>query len=79
MKPSVFVVGYQPRPGVPLEDYTDFQVGTSFSLEDIDHMTEMGVLPPGIILMGKQQGKLSKPCVVRGHYGQIQTLEVMTV
>lgn len=62
----IVVIGYQPKPGVPLEDYPDFPVGKTFSLDEIQHMTEIGVLPPGILLRGELAGKQSQICKVCG-------------
>ncbi|MFA5368113.1 MAG: hypothetical protein WC333_09560 [Dehalococcoidia bacterium] len=73
MSHVIQVVGYQPRQGTPLDDYSDFPIGQVFSLEDVDKMTDLGHFPPGIIL----QAKGGKPCVVRGHYFDTQYVEVL--
>jgi hypothetical protein len=61
------VVGYQPRNSI-LEDYPDFPVGQTFSLEEVDLMLGMGNLPPGLLLRGRD-GELTSPvCIVKGDY-----------
>ena len=73
MSHVIQVVGYQPRNGTPLDDYSDFPVGMTFSLEDVDKMTDLGHFTPGIIL----QAKGGKPCVVKGSYFQEQWVEAL--
>jgi len=73
MSHVIQVVGYQPKSGTPLDDYADFPIGQKFSLEDIDKMTDLGHFPPGIIL----QSKGGRPCVVRGHYFEVQYVEAL--
>lgn len=67
----VYVMGYQPHNGIPLEDYGDFKPGTKFTLEEVDRMTDQGVFPPGTIL----QMKDGKPCIIKGDYNTIQHVE----
>ena len=73
MSHVIKVVGYQPRSGTPLDDYTDFPIGQTFSLEDVDKMTDLGHFAPGVIL----QARGGKPCVVRGAYFETQYVEAM--
>jgi hypothetical protein len=68
MKPSIYVVGYQPKPGIPISDYLDFCVGSQFGWLEVESMTKQGVFPPGIIL----QAKGGCPCVIVGPYGHQQ-------
>jgi len=70
---TVFVVGYQPRASIPLEDYGDFKIGSRFTLEELDRMTDFGVIPPGTIL----QMPGGAPCVIRGDYNARQCIEVL--
>ena len=74
---SIIVIGYQPREGILSEDYGDFKPGTRYKLEDIDNMTNLGVLPPGLLLQGKSADKRSPVCVVRGRYNSVQSVEVV--
>jgi hypothetical protein len=71
------VIAYQPVNGTPLEDYQDFPIGMEFSIDEIDQLTDMGHLPPGIVLRGELAGKMSQPCVVKGHYNEVQRVEVL--
>lgn len=73
MKPNIFVVGYQPQPGIPMEDYTDFGINMKFNWLEIEEMVNQGVLPPGIIL----QAMGGKPCVIVGKYGTQQEVNVL--
>lgn len=77
MPGHIVVIGYQPKPGVPLEDYPDFPVGRTFSLDEIKSMIEVGVLPPGILLRGEMAGKQSRICKVCGHYNEQQWVETV--
>jgi hypothetical protein len=73
MSHIIQVVGYQPRAGTPLEEYSDFPIGMKLSFEDVDKMTDIGHFPPGIIL----QARGGRPCVVRGAYFEEQRVEAM--
>lgn len=69
------VIAYQPTPGTPLEDYKDFPIGMDMSIDDVDQLTDMGNMPPGLVLRGESAGRLSRACVVRGHYNEKQWVE----
>jgi len=71
------VIAYQPTPGTPLEDYKDFPIGMDMSMDDVRKLTDMGHFPPGIVLRGECAGRLSRACVVRGHYNTDQKVEVL--
>jgi hypothetical protein len=73
MKPQIFIVGYQPEKGIPIEEYTDFHIGREFNWMEIETMISMGVLTPGVIL----QARGGKPCVVKGGYGADQHVEIL--
>ncbi len=68
--PKICVVGYQPKPDVPLEDYPDFPIGREFRAIEIQTMQRDGVMPPGLIL----QVRGGEPCVVKGAYGTHQKI-----
>lgn len=63
-----YVIGYQPKVGVPTEDYQDFPVGTKFTYPEVVYGIDQGTFPPGLIL----QTKGGPPAVVVGQYGDQQ-------
>ena len=71
------VIGYQPVNGTPLEDYADFPIGMELNMDEVDQLLGMGHLTPGTILRGELAGRMSKPCVVKGHYNETQRVEVL--
>lgn len=74
-KKTIYVVGYQPRESILPEDYRDFKVGTSFDFDHAKRMLNLGVFPPGIILMMRD----GFPGVIKGEYGQRQSVEPISV
>lgn len=77
MSGHIEVIGYQPKDGIPPEDYPDFPIGRTFTLDEIDSMTDLGVIPPGTLLRGTMYGRKSPICVVKGHYNEKQWVEVV--
>lgn len=77
MAGHIEVIGYAPVNGTPLDDYEDFPIGRSFTWDDIDSMTEQGVLPPGIMLQGVRGQLKSRICKVCGHYNETQWVEAV--
>lgn len=71
----VYVVGYQPVAGIPINDYFDFAIGSKFQDEEVKKMAEIGVMPPGLIL----QMLGGWPCVIKGDYETPQTAERLSV
>jgi hypothetical protein len=64
-KLGYFVVGYQPREGIPSEDYKDFPIGMELNFEEIRYGIYGGTFPPGLIILAPG----GQACVVKGHYG----------
>ena len=67
---AIYVVGYQRKRGVELEDYTDFPIGNVYTGMETLQMLKDGVFPPGIML----QMKGGPVGVVRGHYDAPQEI-----
>jgi len=65
----VEVVGFDPMPGIPLEDYQDF-TNPKLSPTEMNFTLIYGNFPPGLHL-----AKRSVLHIVRGEYGQHQRLE----
>jgi len=65
----VEVVGFDPAPGIPIEDYEDFN-NLKMSPTELNYSLIYGNFPPGLHLA--KRGVLH---IVRGEYGHHQKLE----
>jgi hypothetical protein len=77
MSGHIEVIGYQPVNGTPLDDYADFPVGRSFTWDEIERMTNFGVITPGTLLRGSMGDRKSQICRVCGHYNEKQWVEAV--
>lgn len=68
------VIGYAPRNSdLDALDYKDFPVGRRLSITEMEAGLELGVFPPGLLVMAPG----GKPGMVVGFYGYDEWVEVV--